>query len=359
MRRTTTIFRTTLQAAVAALLAFALAAPEPAEGRTLLKSICRLKGQEENTLHGLGMVVGLDGKGDGGNYLPTIRSLAKMMSMMGEQIGPGGMAELKNAKNVALVSVTATIPAAGARQGDKIDCRVASIGAAKSLRGGVLFLTPLVGPDPNDPNVYAMARGPLTIDNSDMLTTAVVYDGCQLEADFFNAFTKDGKITLVLEQNHADFEMAQEVAELINSQLSFGAGGMPLAKAINQQNIEVTIPSQYREDPVLFISLVMRLQLMEPQPEARVVISERTGSIVIGGDVAIGPVVVSHKNLVIEAGAAAANSFVPIDPAKTATPKLKALVEALSAVHVPTGDIIDIIKGLDRNGQLYAKLVVE
>lgn len=332
---------------------------EPVAARTMLKSICRLKGQESNTLHGLGMVVGLDGKGDGGGYLPTVRSLAKMMSMMGEQLGPSGLAELKNAKNIALVSVTATVPPAGARQGDRIDCHVASVGAAKSLKGGVLFLTPLVGPDPNDRQVYAFARGPLTIDNPEMLTTATVAGGCQLEVDFFNAFSKDGRITLVLDRNHAGFEMAQEVAELINSQLSFGAGGLPLARAVNQQNIEVTIPSQYREDPVLFVSLVMRLQLMEPQPQARVVVNERAGSIVIGGDVEIGPVVVSHKNLVIEAGGAAAPGFVPVDPGETATPKLKALVEALNAVRVPTEDIIEIIKGLDRNGQLYAKLIVE
>jgi flagellar P-ring protein precursor FlgI len=343
-----------------ALLAISLSMPAPVSGATLLKSICRLKGQEENSLHGLGIVVGLDGNGDGGNYMPTVRSLAKMMSMMGEQLGPEGLSELKNAKNIALVSVTATVPAAGARQGDQINCRVASIGSAKSLRGGTLFLTPLVGPDPNDPQVYAFARGPITVDNDEMLTTGTVYDGCQLESDFFNAFTKEDKVTLVLERNHAGFEMAQEVAELVNSQLSFGAGGLPLARAINQQNIEVTVPSQYREDPVLFVSLVMRLQLMEPTPEARVVVNERAGSIVIGGEVEIGPVVVSHKDMVIEAGTmGGGNGFVPVDPAETATPKLKALVEALNAVQVPTEDVIAIIKGLDRNGQLYGKLVVE
>jgi len=93
---------------------------------TTLKSICRVKGQEENTLHGLGIVVGLNGTGDGGNFLPTIRSLAIAMELMGTPIGENGAAELKDAKNVALVTVTATVPAAGARQGDKTDCVVSS-----------------------------------------------------------------------------------------------------------------------------------------------------------------------------------------------------------------------------------------
>ncbi len=337
-----------------------IAEADAAPTTTMLKSVCRLKGQEENTLQGMGIVVGLDGKGDGGNYQPTVRSLAKLMSVMGEQLGPGGLTELKDAKNVALVLVTATIPAAGARQGDRIDCTVASIGAAKSLAGGRLFLTPLVGPDRQDPSVYAFAEGPITIDGASMLTTGRVFGGARLEADFFNAFTKDGKITLVLDENHAGFGNAQEVVETVNSQLGFGTGGAPLAKALNQQNIEVAIPSQYQQDPVLFVSLVLRLPLLQPETEPRVVINERAGSIVIGGDVQIGPVVVSHKNIVIEAGAApATGGFVAVDPAETSVPRLKAMVEALNAMHVPNADVIEIIKGLHRNGKLYGKLIIE
>ncbi len=327
---------------------------------TMLKSVCRLKGQEQNTLQGMGIVVGLDGKGDGGAYQPTVRSLAQLMSAMGEQLGPGGLDELKNAKNVALVLVTATVPAAGARQGDQLDCTVASIGSAKSLAGGRLFLTPLVGPDRKDPRVYAFAEGPITVDGETMLTTGRIFGGARLEADFFNAFTKDGKITLVLDENHAGFGNAQEVVETINSQLGFGTGGAPLAKAINQQNIEVIIPSQYQQDPVLFVSLVLRLPLLQPETEPRVVINERAGSIVIGGDVQIGAVVVSHKNIVIEAGGAmTGGGFVAVDPAETAVPRLKAMVEALNAMQVPNDDVIEIIKGLHRNGKLYGKLIIE
>ncbi len=113
-------------------------------------------------------------------------------------------------------------------------------------------------------------------------------------------FTKDGKLTLVLNKNYSDFQVSQDVAELINSQLSFQSSSGNLAKAINQVNIEVHIPPQYQSDPVSFVSQVLSLPMLEPQTEARVVINPRAGSIVIGGDVEIGAVVVTHKNMVIE-----------------------------------------------------------
>ncbi len=349
--------------AVIALLLAVTALNSPADGRTLLKSICRVKGQEENTLQGLGIVVGLKGTGDGGSFMPTIRSLATAMQLMGNPAGSGGANEYGSAKNVALVVVTATVPAAGARQGDKINCIISSIGSAKSLAGGRLFLAPLMGPNPQDTRIFAMAEGPVTLDDSEITTTGRIYNGCRLEEDFFNAFTADGRITLVLDENHAGFQVAQDVAELINSQLSFQSSQVSLAKALNQVNIEVIIPPQYARDPVMFISQVLNLPMLEPQTGARVVINERAGSIVIGGDVEIGPVVVTHKNIVVETGETApSGQFVPVDPAETKempNPKLKALVEALNAVHVPTADVIDIIKGLDRNGKLYAKLIIE
>jgi len=337
-----------------------LAVAAPADARIMLKSICRVKGQQENMLHGLGFVVGLKGTGDGGNFLPTIRSLAKVMSLMGEPLGQNGLLELKDAKNVALVTIAATVPPAGARQGDKLDCAVSSIGSATSLSGGRLFLTPLLGPNPNSTRVYAFAQGAISLDDDAMPTSGRIHGGCQLAADFFNAFTEDNQITLVLDKNHADFQVAQDVAEVINSQLSFQTGGVALAKAVNQVNVLVAIPPQYRDDPVLFVSQVLSLPMLDPQTEARVVINERAGSIVIGGDVEIGAVVVTHKNVSIATGAATgAEPFAPVDPQQTNTPKLKALVEALNAVHVPTQDIIDIIKGLERNGKLHGKLIIE
>ena len=331
-----------------------------AEARTTLKALCRVKGQEENVLHGQGLIVGLKGTGDGGNFLPTIRALATSMQLMGNPIGKGGALELKEAKNVALVSVTVIVPPGGARQGDKLDCIVSSIGSAKTLAGGRLYWTPLMGPNPQNGRVYGLAEGPVTLENTTDTATGKVHGGCRLEEDFFNPFTKDGKITLVLEKNHADFQVAQEITELINNQMSVQSGGVPVARAINAVNIEVAIPAQYREDPVLFVSQVLALPVMDPPTGARVVINERSGSIVISGDVEIGPVVVTHKNIVVESGAAASPSqFVPLDPSQTETPKLKTLVESLNALRVPPPDVIDIIKSLDRNGKLHAQLIIE
>ena len=333
--------------------------PSQAGGQTLLRDICRVKGQEENVLHGVGIVVGLKGTGDG-NFLPATTALAKIMTVLGEPLGQGGLAELKDAKNVALVAVTAVVPEAGSRQGDRIDCVVSSIGSAKDLTGGRLFHTALIGPDRNNPTVFAFAEGPITIEDT-TVTTGRVHAGCRLEADLMNVFTLDDKITLVLDQNHASFNVAQDVTEAINtSQLSFQSSGQLLAKAVNQANIEVAIPSQYREDPVLFVSQVLSLPALDVETGARVVINERAGSIVISGDVEIGAVVVTHRNVVIETGGVESNDrFIKLDPRETDTPKLTSLVKALNAVHLPNEDIIDIIKGLDRNGKLHAKLIIE
>ena len=343
---------------IIAVLIVGIAFPAPADARTLLKNICRVKGQEENTLHGLGLVVGLKGTGDSGDFLPTIRSLAVALQLMGNALGRGGPLELKDAKNVALVVITATVPAAGARQGDKLDCQVSSVGAAKSLAGGTLFMTPLQGPQAGNPRVYAFAQGLLHIDDAKIPTSAKIHQGCRLEEDFFNKFDKDGKITLVLDKNHADFQVAQDVAELINSQLGFETRDGYLAKALNQVNVEVNIPKQYRDDPVFFVSQVLSLQTLQPQTDSRVVINERAGSVVISGDIEIGPVVITHKNIVIDT-ADTTNRFIPLDPGQTATPKLEALVSSLKAVKVPSEDIIEIIKGLERIGKLHGTVIIE
>ena len=325
----------------------------------MLKNICRIKGQEENTLHGLGLVIGLKGTGDSGAFMPTIRSLATALHLMGSPLGKGGPLELKDAKNVALVMVTATVPGAGARQGDKLDCTISSIGAAKSLVGGTLFSTPLQGPQVGNTRVYAFAQGPLHIDDPKTPTTAKIHQGCRLEEDFFNRFDRDGKITLVLDKNHADFQVAQDVVELINSQLGPLTREHYLARALNQVNIEVAIPKQYADDPVLFVSEVLSLSTLEsPQTDSRVVINERAGSIVISGDIEIGAVVITHKNIVVDTQDTT-NRFVSVDPADSSIAKLKSLVASLRAVKVPNEDIIEIIKGIERNGKLHGMLVIE
>lgn len=341
-------------------LAALLVGGSTASGQVRLKSICRVKGQERNTLRGLGIVTGLKGTGDSSSFLPTIRSLAQAMELMGNPIGKGGPVELKDVKNVALVTVTATIGEAGGLQGDEIDCTVSSIGGAKTLAGGRLFMTPLQGPQVESTRVYAFAEGPIHLDDPDYPTSGKIHRGCRLEENFRNAFSKDGKITLVLNEHKADFELTQEIAELINSQLSYQGSQNYLARAINQLYVEVAIPPAYRDEPNLFVSQVLGLTVAEPQTSARVVINERSGSVVIDADVEIGAVAVTHKNIVIETGGGVpAERFIGVAPGATQSTKLKSLVEALNAVKVPTEDIIEIIKGLDRDGKLHGHLVLE
>lgn len=349
------------------MCAVALASPAAVNAELRVRDVCRVKGQEENTLHGLGLVVGLKGTGDA-NGTTTLRSLARMMELMGTRVaqGPDGaflLQEIKDAKNVALVFVTATVPAAGGRQGDVLNCTVANAMNAKSLAGGFLLMTPLLGPRPGSDRVYAFASGPVELPDETQPLTGKVHNGCRLEEDFQNVYTNDGKVTLVLDKNHASFQTAQDIADVLKNQPDFrdGTSADEVAVARDQVNIEVKIPEKYAADPVLFVSLLLNQRIYTTETVARVVVNERAGAIVIGANVEIGPVAVTHKNLVIEvAPGITANEFVPLDPASNKqTTKLQALVEALNAVKVPTADIIEIIKGLERNGQLYGQLIVE
>lgn len=348
-----------------ALAAAAAICGSPAHAAITLKNICHVKGQEENTLQGMGLVVGLKGTGDSAGSLPSVRALAQAIQLLGTPVGKRGQLDLKDdIKNVALVLVTATVPAAGARQGDKLDCTVSSIGGAKSLAGGQLFITALQGPRVDNDRVYAFAQGEIHLDDPKLPTSGKVFNGCRMEADFFNPFIKDGKITLVLERNHADFEVAQSVAEAINDDPGLHGPTGGRARALNQENIEVLIPPEYRDNPVSFVAQVLSLRMLESQPVSRVVINERAGSIVISGDIEIGAVVITHKNMVIDTGngqttGGPAGHFVPVDTSANPPAKLKALVETLNTLKVPTEDVIEIIKGLDRNGKLHGDLIIE
>ena len=387
MRRTSNM-RPILIACSTLAICFTTARPTGAD--VLIKELVRVKGQEENTLRGLGLVLGLNGTGDSGEYLPMARSLAMSFQLMGSEIAPGvtkqpKSMELKDTKNVALVWVTATVPAAGARQGDKIDCQVVSCGNAKSLEGGHLFAAAMQGPNPENPRVYAFAQGNVALENEKQPLSGKVSAGCRLEEDFFSEFKKDGKITLILNEYERDFQVAQNIALLINS-----AGGSSKlnARAIDAANIEILIPKQYLEDPVEFVALLLSLRIFEEdlRTEARVVINKKAETVVISGDVEIGAVIITHKNIQIDTGSATErylavdgagnrskrflsidpkNDFQAIKPPDGATPqqiqsiRLRSLVEALNAIQVSTRDVIAIIEELNRTGKLHAKLIVQ
>jgi flagellar P-ring protein precursor FlgI len=185
-----------------------------------------------------------------------------------------------------------------------------------------------------------------------------------MEEDFFNPFTQDGKVTLVIDQSHASFEVAQEVALRINTQLDFQQSGQePIARAVNQQNVEVSIPQQYLSDPVDIVSQILRLEIglgRDVQTEARVVINERTGSVVIDGNVEVGDAVITSRNVVVETGQAAlGDAWRPLHLGTEPPAQLKALVESLNAMRVPPQDIIDVIKGLERSGKLHGRVIIQ
>ena len=327
--------------------------------------ICRIKGQEENTLHGMGLVVGLRGTGDGDNKA-TLRALARYMELMGHRLStnPQGqplIEELKNVKNVALVFVTATVPSGGAQQGDNLDCTVSAI-SAKSIEGGYLMLTELYGPLPTDKTVYGLATGPVSIDDLLKPQTGKISLGCQVETKFQNEFIKDGKLTLVMNKDHAAFQTTADLEALINQQPDFNSGvsGEDIARAIDQVKIEVTVPPNYEKDPALFASLLLDTRTYPPKTDSKVIINERKQAIIVGVDVEIGPVAVMHKNRLIQTGDQSYNEFVGLDPAvEPSKPKLAALVDALNNLKVPAADVIDIIKMLKHKRALFGELIIE
>ena len=352
-------------------------APASAVGMKL-GEMCRVKGQESNTLQGLGLVVGLRGTGDA-DALPTSRALARMMQLMGGPIATDRMGNLDlndvaEAKNVAMVFVNARVPPAGSQSGDTLDVTVNAINA-KSLDGGTLMLTPLLGPRSDNPTVYAMAQGRLSVSLDGPATTASVQGGAKMEASVPAVFEKDGLITLVIEKDFAGFDTAQRIEEEIKNLSALTLSNSivrgndePIdntksyrtwAKAIDQIHVEVMIPDLYRDNPVKFISLLLSTRIQIDSRSNRVVINERDQVVVIGRDVEIAPVLVTHRNLRIEAGGGGGFTAVADKDDVSSNAKLKSLADALNALDVPTTDLIAIIKTLKRKGDLYGEVVFQ
>jgi len=326
---------------------------------TVLRNICRIKGQEENVLRGLGLVVGLNGTGEA-NDPATMRALARSLEIMGSASPQTGMPgeeslqQFRKIKNAALVWVAATVPATGARRGDKLDCRVNAING-KSLAGGSLAFAALQGPNVRDSRVYALAEGLIHLDSEDQPLSGRIHGGCQMEEDVFTPFVEDNHVTLILDKHHANFQTVTDIVHIIR-QTNFQESPEQV-RAINASNIRIPVPNHWQSDPVAFVSEILALKIYTPEPEARVVINERTGSIVIHGEVQIGDVVISHHNLVVESTDDTPR-FTDLRLDKEPAPKLRSLVDALNALKVPNADAIQIIKDIDRSGKLHGRLMV-
>lgn len=340
-----------------------------------LGDMCRLKGQETNSLQGLGLVVGLKGTGDS-DAAPTARALSRMMQLMGgpmsvDSLGQLDVKDIGDAKNVAMVFVTAKLPAVGSQAGDLIDVSVNAINA-KSLEGGYLMMTPLLGPRADNPTVYAIAQGAMRLGDDGNLTSATIQGGGKMEAAVPAAFHDDGMITLVLDRDFASFENTQRIEDEINSLSALTLGdsagfqaqptrdaSRARAQAIDQLHVRVQIPALYRDNPIKFIALLLNLPIQLASHSSRVVINEREGIVVIGKDVEVAPVLVTHRNLRIEAGGATGFVGVHDKVNERDNAKLKNLADALNALDVPTSDLIAIIKTLKRKGDLFGEVVFQ
>lgn len=261
-----------------------------------IKDIANIRGVRQNQLFGYGLVVGLDGSGDGNKSLFTVQSLASMLEKMGVTIDPD---ELK-VKNVAAVMITADLPPF-ARTGSRIDVLVNSIGDAKNLQGGTLLLTPLKGADGK---VYAVAQGPVSTGGfsygkgtgtgvqKNFPTVANIVGGALIEREIANNFNERELLTLAL---HApDFTTATRMAQAINA-----AFGDALASAPDAGTIEVKVPDLYRGRSVELVALIENIGVT-PDMVSKIIINERTGTVIMGENVRIATIAIAHGNLSIQ-----------------------------------------------------------
>ncbi len=261
-----------------------------------IKDIASLQGVRNNQLLGYGLVTGLNGTGDDMNKSSyTLQAIYNMVTRNGITVDPDNIDDI-SVNNIAAVMVTAKLPPF-ARPGSTIDVHVSSIGDADSLAGGALLMTPLRGPDNK---VYAVAQGALTIGSfsyggkaaqvqQNHPTAGYISGGAIVEGTVPVVLGKDGQ--LLYQINNADFTTANNMAKSINS-----AFEQEIAHPLDSGTVRVMIPPKFQDNKVAFISGVERLEV-DPDSNARVVLNERTGTIVMGKDVKLSTVAVSHGNL--------------------------------------------------------------
>lgn len=322
-----------------------------------VKDLARVDGIRNNQLTGYGLVTGLEGTGDGTRSLFTLQSIANMLQRFGVSISPSSI----RVDNVAAVLVTVTLPPY-ARPGDRLDVQVSSIGDAENLQGGILLQTPLMGADGK---VYAAAQGNLSIGGFNPKTggarftrnhpmIATVPQGAIIEREVTSELAiQDGGIRLLL---HApDFITASRLMATINQTFS-----SPLAQAQDPQAVFVKLPEKFVSDPVTFLAVLQDLEV-EPDLPARIVVNERTGTIIMGENVRISRVAVSHGNISVNVK----------DPTNPDNPPLNEkvvnvsdgaavsdIVKALNALGATPRDIISILQAIRSAGALFAEIVL-
>ena len=357
------------------ILAFGAGLLAPAGARAArLKDIASFSGVRTNELVGYGLVVGLAGTGDGTSSTFTLRSMANMLEKMGVEANPDDL----KPKNVAAVMVTSKLPVS-AKPGSQLNVTVSSLGDAKSLLGGILLVTPLKG---LDGRVYAVAQGSLTIGGfavagaaasaqQNIPTVGIIPNGAVVERGVPFQFNNQEKMTLNLSVR--DFGTTMQVVNKINS-----AMGGEYAEARDISTVELKLPEKFRGNMVPLMASLENLSI-SPDGKAKVVVDEKTGTVVLGQDVRLSKVAVAHGNLqiVITESENVSQPGPFSDGSTVVTPQtdlqvvqqnkqlmlmegatLQELVDGLNSMGATPRDLISIIRALKAAGSLHAEVEV-
>ncbi len=361
-------------------LLFSLSALQPFSlslSASRIKDLALVEGGRDNQLIGYGILVGLAGDGDS-NAAVTLRSVANVLQRHGLSVDSNDI----KAKNAAAVMITADI-GAFMKPGARIDVTVASMGDAKSLQGGVLLQTPLMGADGR---VYAVAQGPVSIGGfsggaggaggatvqRNHPTVGLISGGAIVEREIPSAFVRDGAVRLLL--HNPDFTSAARMAESINTRWPDAANPEDAA------TVSVSVPAEFQGRDVAFVAALGALET-RPDTLARIVINERTGTIVATSTVRLSQVAIAHGSLTITVtsnlGVSQPNAFSPngetvVVPSTQTTvdevtggfkvvdelPTIERLATALNSLGVSTREMMAIFQSLKRAGALQAELVI-
>ena len=339
-----------------------------------IKDIASFRGTATNPLIGYGLVVGLNGTGDKDKTQFTVSTLANLLDNQGIHVDP----ILVKVKNVAAVMVTAKLPPF-ARVGTRLDVQVSSIGDAKSLEGGTLLMAPLLGPDGR---TYAVVQGPISVGGfaaggqsgssvqKNHPTVGFISGGGTVEKELPGQYENVGVLDLVLKT--PDFTTANKIVAGINKTMGGGC-----AKAVDAASIRLQVPSSHNDR---LVEMMTQLENIEIQPEmvAKVVVNERTGTIVMGEKVRISPVAIAHGNLTVQVSEQSKVSQpLPLSNGQTVvTPESKVevqegkgalavvgggvtigeVVHGINAIGATPRDLINILQAIKAAGALQAEL---
>jgi flagellar P-ring protein precursor FlgI len=319
-----------------------------------IKDIAQVKGVRENILIGYGLVVGLKGTGDSSTDV-TSKSLGRLFGKLGLDVEKNASVKSKNA---AAVIVTSKLPPF-ARSGTQIDITVSSIGDAGSLEGGVLLVTPLRA---GDQQVYAVGQGVVTLGSvtdgkSTLPTVGRVVSGATVEKDVDNNFSAKKSFRLAL--NNPDFTTASRLVALVNAEL-----GGKFASARDSATIDVVVPFNYDGNVVDMMARVENIRVVT-DTKAKVVLNERTGTVVMGEKVSISPVAISHGDLSIEVKGQKATRLFELKPGERSDANrglangnatVSDLVKLLNTLGVQPKDMSAIFQTIKATGALQAEL---